>query len=530
MVKLNRNKLITIIVISSILLLAFLFSIIFSIININSSKILNGISINGIDVSNMTKEEAIKTISNLVQNKINSNIKVYYDEDIEETQDDEMSYETNIEISTLEIEYDINSAVNEAYNVGKTGNIFENNFNILNVLINKKNIELDISINEENLSKIIKNISSNLPDKLVQSSYYIEGNNLIITKGTKGNIIKEDEVKENLFKILDDITVTEQDIFIPIKYVEPNAIDIEAIYNEVYKEPQDAYYEENPFKVYKEVKGVDFDKENAKKIIAETPEKSEYTIPLKYTNAKTKLEDLNIDIFRDLLGNFSTRYDEKNKDRTNNLNLAAEKIDGIILSPGEEFSYNKIVGERSIAAGYKESKIYSNGKVVDGLGGGICQISSTLYNAVVFANLKVTERHNHQFITSYVKPGRDATVAYGSKDLKFVNNRTYPIKIKMAVNSGIAKVEIYGIKEEQEYNISFDIETISTIEYTTKYQEDSSLQPGQEKVKQVGANGQVVKVYKVIKQNGIVISRDLISQDTYSALNKVVLRGTDNKE
>ena len=162
MVKLNRNKLITIIVISSILLLAFLFSIIFSIININNSKILNGISINGIDVSNMTKEEAIKTISNLVQNKINSNIKVYYDEDIEETQDDEMSYETNIEISTLEIEYDISSAVNEAYHVGKTGNIFENNFNILNVLINKEDVELNVSINEENLAKTIANISSNL--------------------------------------------------------------------------------------------------------------------------------------------------------------------------------------------------------------------------------------------------------------------------------------------------------------------------------------------------------------------------------
>lgn len=521
MVKSKRNKLIGILI--SILLIAFLSSTMFSIINLNSSKILKGISINGIDVSNMTKEEAIETISKLADNKVNSNIKLYFDEDTEEK--NEMSYETNIEISTLEAKYDINTAVQEAYNIGKTGNIFENNFNILSVLINKKDINLNLSINEESLEKTITNISTNLPNKLIQSGYYIEDDNLIITKGKKGNIIKENEFKQILFNILNDLQTTAQDVFVPIQYVEPKELDIESIYNEVYKEPKDAYYEETPFKVYKEVQGVDFDKEKAKKIITENPNKTEYKIKLNHTKAKIKLEDLDIDIFQDLLGSYSTRYDEKNKNRTNNLNLAAKKINGIVLSPGEEFSYNKIVGERTIAAGYKESKIYSNGQVVDGLGGGICQISSTLYNAVIFANLNIIERHNHQFVTSYVEPGRDATVAYGNKDFKFINNRIYPIEIKMFVSSGIAKVEIYGIKEETEYNINFDVETVSTIEYVTKYKEDKSLKTGQEKIEQLGANGQVVKVYKVTRKNGIKVSKELISQDTYSALNKVVLRG-----
>ena len=522
MVKLKKRTLLIITVIC-IIFITFFCCTIFSIMNISSNRILKGITINEIDVSNMTKEEAIDTISKLVDNKINSNINIYYDEDIEEK--NEISYETNVKISTLDLEYDINAAVQEAYNIGKTGNIFKNNFDILNVLLYKKNIKLDITINEDNLSKTITNISSNLPDKLVQSGYYIESDNLVITKGTKGNIIKEDEFKESLLDVLNNLQTTKQDIFVPVQYVEPKELEIENIYNEVHKEPQDAYYEENPFKVYKEVQGIDFDKEKAKKIITENQDDTEYKIKLKYTKAKTKIEDLDIDIFQDLLGSYSTRYDERNKDRTNNLNLATEKIDEIILSPGEEFSYNKIVGERTISAGYKESKIYSNGQVVYGLGGGICQISSTLYNAVVFANLNVTERHNHQFITSYVDPGRDATVAYGSKDFKFINNRTYPIKIKMSVNSGVAKVEIYGIKEETEYNISFDVETVSTIEYATKYKDDKSLKTGKEKVEQLGANGQVVKVYKVIKKNGIEISRELISQDTYSALNKVVIRG-----
>ena len=518
MKKTNRRKTIVPIIIT-IIILIFLFSIIFAIINIGNSKILNGITISGIDVSGMTKDEAIKQLTEITQNKISSTISVNYDEE-ESTQD------TTIDLATIETEYDINSAVNEAYNIGRTGNIFQNNYEILNLLINNKNIEINISINEDKLSNIIKNISSNLQDKLTNSSYYIEDDNLIITRGEAGNTIKEDEFKEEIYDIVHDLTKTEEYIDLPIEYKEPDEINIDEIHNEVYKEAQNAYYEQNPFKVYNEVQGVDFDIDYAKSLIQENPEKKEYKIPLKYTDAEVTLEDLDVDIFPDLLGNYSTKYNELDEDRTNNLKLAASKIDGTILSPGEEFSYNKIVGERSIAAGYKESKIYSQGKVIDGLGGGICQISSTLYNAVMFANLEITERHNHQFITSYSEPGRDATVAYGSKDLKFVNNRTYPIKINVIVESGIAKVQIYGIKEEIECTVEFEIETVSTTDFDVIYEDNSSMQEGTEKVKQAGANGIVVNSYKVTKQNGIVVSKELISQDTYKKLDKVIERGT----
>ena len=108
---------------------------------------------------------------------------------------------------------------------------------------------------------------------------------------------------------------------------------------------------------------------------------------------------------------------------------------------GDTFSYNQTLGERTVAAGYKNGKIYENGEVVDGIGGGICQISSTLYNAVLMANMKVTERRNHQFVTSYVPAGRDATVVYGLTDFKFKNNRDYPIRIR--TNTSGKKVRIY---------------------------------------------------------------------------------------
>lgn len=497
-----------------IILLLFIFSVIFSVINIGNSKILSGISINDIDVSKMTKEEATSKIYKLTQEKLKSVLKINYNE-VENI---------DIDLNTLGIRYDINTAINEAYFTGRKGNIFENNYEILKTLINRRNIDINITIDDNQMKKVIEKVSSNLPGKFVDTSYYIEENELIITKGKSGKVLNEQKFTQDVQTILNRLNSEEKTINIETEYKALCDIDVQAIYNKVHKEPKDAYYEKNPFKVYNDTKGVDFDLEYAKKLIKNNPKKTEYKIALKYKKAKVTLKDLNVNIFRDLLGNFSTKYDDRNENRANNLKLAASKIDGVILSPGEEFSYNTIVGKRSISAGYKEAKIYAGGKIIDGLGGGICQLSSTLYNAVVFANLNVTERHNHQFITSYVQPGRDATVAYGSKDLKFVNNRKYPIKIKVKVDSGVAKVQIYGIKEENECNISFDVETVSTTEYETKYEKDESLKEGEEKIKQAGANGVVVKVYKVIKQNGRYIARDFISQDTYKVLNKIVVK------
>ena len=159
-------------------------------------------------------------------------------------------------------------------------------------------------------------------------------------------------------------------------------------------------------------------------------------------------------------------YNAGNTNRTTNLKLAVNKINGTVLLPNEEFSYNKVVGERTISAGYKMAATYSNGAVVDGLGGGICQISSTLYDAVVMANLNVTTRRNHQFVTSYVPAGKDATVVWGSQDFKFVNSRKNPIRITATVQGGVATVQIWGVKEEVEYDISIETKKIATIEPT----------------------------------------------------------------
>ena len=194
--------------------------------------------------------------------------------------------------------------------------------------------------------------------------------------------------------------------------------------------------------------------------------------------------------------------------------------------PGEEFSYNKVVGERTIAAGYKMAATFSGGKVVDGLGGGICQISSTLYDAVVMANLDVTVRRNHQFVTSYLPGGKDATVVWGSQDFKFVNSRKYPIRLTATVSGGVATIQVWGLKEEVEYDITIETKKTATIPYTTQYINDSSLPVGTQKVEQNGSNGSKYEAYKVKKLNGEVVSRTLLSKDTYNAKKKIVRIGT----
>jgi len=145
---------------------------------------------------------------------------------------------------------------------------------------------------------------------------------------------------------------------------------------------------------------------------------------------------------------------------------------------------------------------------------------------VVYANLEIVERHNHMFVTSYVKAGRDATVSYGALDFKFKNNRNYPIVIKATAKGGISEVEIYGIKEEVEYEIEIETKILSYIPFSVIYEDDDTLEVGQEKVEQYGANGCKCVSYKITKLNGVEQSKELLYTDTYSPMNKIIRRGT----
>lgn len=513
--QINQNKkFFNIVIITIIIIFILVLSTIFALINMNNNTIMSGIKIQNIDVSGLTREEAKEKLNVIYDEKLKKNITLEYQD-----------YQLVINPSSLNITYDIEEAIDKAYEIGRNSNIFINNYNIIFALLGKENIKIDMSISEENLSKMIDGINSEIPEAMEEVNYYIEENKLIITKGKEGIRVNSDELKERIQNILNSTLNIQYYIKIPVENKKPNDIDIDKIYKEVYKEVKDAYYTKDPFTLYPEVQGIDFNKEEAKSIIA-SEDKNEYIIPLVITEPKVKMSNIGTEAFPDLLGTFTTRYDESDIDRATNLKIACNKINEKVILPEEIFSYNKTLGERTIAAGYKNAKVYENGQVVNGIGGGICQISSTLYNTVLQANLQIVERRNHQFITSYVPTGQDATVVYGLIDFKFKNSRKYAVKIKASASNGIATISIYGIKEETEYAISVETKVLSSIPYTVKYIEDSSLAVGTEKIKQKGAYGYVTETYLVKKLNGNVVSRELLSKDTYNAMQRIIAKGT----
>ena len=461
-----------------ILCIAFL---IFTFVNNQNQNIISGVSIKGINVSNLSTEEAKETIQNYINENLPENINLVHND-----------YQTSIPLSALNVNFDIDSAVEQAYETGKSGNIFENSFTALKTWINPIDIELTATLDEEQLRIALNDISSKLPDTVIESGYYIEGNNLIVTRGSEGNVVNVDQMCTYIKNGISNLTLKNRTLDIATVSKQPSEINIEKIYNEIYKEPVDAYYTQNPFAVYPSENGLDFaiSLDEAKEMLLE--ENSEYIIPLQILYPSVTTNMIGTEAFPDMLSTYSTRYSTRDRDRTTNLQLAASKINGTVLMPGETFSYNQVVGERTIAAGYKEAPIYVSGEVVDGLGGGICQITSTLYNAVLYANLEIVERSNHQFVPSYVTASRDATVVYGSIDFKFKNNRDYPIKLVCSVSGGIAKFDIYGLRTDNEYEVEIS-------SYVTGSTADSTYS----------------EAYRILKQNGQVVSTELLSKDTY---------------
>lgn len=511
--KRNKNKK-TIKLISIVFaIIIAIFSVIFAITNINNSNITKGVKIEGIDVSGLTREQAKEKLESIYSEKKKKDITLKYED-----------FETTIAPETLETNYNIEKATNEAILVGKSGNIITNNYGIFFALIGKKNIKVETTINEEQTKQAIEDIQTNLPETIEEPDYYIENDKLIITPGKEGLKILTDKLLTEIKEQQKNINTNQETIEIPAEKAWPSKVDIDKIHQDIYKKVQDAYITKDPVEVHPEVIGIDFNIEDAKKILEEN--KEQYEIPLQITNPQVTLSNLGSEAFPEKISAYSTRYDGGDKDRSTNLEIACKKIDEKIVLPGETFSYNKTLGARTTKAGYKTAKVYENGAVVDGIGGGICQISSTLYNAVLKANMQTVERRNHQFITSYVPEGRDATVAYGVTDFKFKNTRKYAIKIKATASNGVATISIYGIKENPEYNITFETKTISTIPVTEKYIEDNTIAEGTEEIKQKGANGCVTETYIIKSLNGQVVSKNLLSKDTYSAMQRIILKGT----
>ncbi len=511
-----RKKLIIAIVLVILVILVLFFSIIFAMIQKSKITIVKGVSTKGIELSNLTATEAKNKIIEEINKETKTPIKLKYND-----------YNLDLNLSEIEFNYKVDDTVKEAYEIGRSDDIIKSNFSILSTIVKGKEIKLKYTYNEDALKKIIENINSSIPGKVSEYTYCIEGEELIITSGVDGVKVKSKELENLIINsiINRDSSIEKkeyQELTIPIENKIADKIDIDKIYSEIYCEPKDAYLIEEPFQLIKDEDGVDFaiSKDEAKALI--TGDKSEYSIPLKITKANKTVSNLGAKVFPHTLSEYKTDYNAGYLARAKNLEIAGEKINGTVLMPGEEFSFNQVVGKRTVEEGYQNAPVYENGKVVDGIAGGICQISSTLYNAVLLANLEVTVRRNHNYISTYVPEGRDATVVYGSQDFKFKNSRQYPIQINCTVAGGIARCEIKGIKEDTEYDVRIITNVTATIPFSEEIEEDSSVAPGTKQVVQAGHNGAKVTSYRVLFLNGEEVSRTLLYNDTYKVMNKIV--------
>lgn len=497
-----------------VFLLASVFSTVFAFINVNNTTFVSGISILGIDVSGLSKDDAKQKVTDDVSNRLSTDVIFKHNDE---------TY--TLLPSSVGGSFDIDKVIDDAYSVGRNGNIFQNNFAILNAMINSKNFIPDFSFNSDSFDNSISQMNSNFADGIVEPSYDISGNNLIIKSGKNGNIVDSDKIKSLFVDKLIFVPYNTDSIEVPVFSKEANKIDIDAIHSEIYKEAQDASYTTNPYAVYPSSNGLDFNIsiDEAKALI--TGDKDSYTIPLKTLYPNVKTSDIGIEAFPNLLSSYSTSFASSSSNRATNVSLATNKINGKVLMPGEVFSFNNTVGKRTPQAGFKVAGVYMNGQVATDYGGGICQVSSTLYNAVLRANLEIVDRSNHMFEVGYVPIGTDATVSWGAPDFKFKNSRSYPIKIVTSSSNRKCVVKFYGLKESEEYDIEIVSYRTGSVPYRTTYTTDSSLAAGQQKVIQRGSNGAKSVAYRIRKKNGQVISKELLSKDTYDPHNQIIAVG-----
>jgi vancomycin resistance protein YoaR len=248
------------------------------------------------------------------------------------------------------------------------------------------------------------------------------------------------------------------------------------------------------------------------------------TVELPLLQAPKRIPDQALDRITEVVSSFTTKFNRGQVNRSSNIALAASIINGTVLMPGQTFSYNKTVGQRLVSRGFKLAGVYRNGRHDQGIGGGICQVSTTLYNAALIANLPIVQRNNHSMPVPYVPLGRDATVDYGSLDMQFKNSYPNPIAISAHVNGGAINFTILGVKQPG-LQISLETSNHSSWSNTVKYVTDSSVPAGKTKIVEKGSIGRRCLTWRVVRINGKVVKRENLGVSLYRPSARIIARG-----
>lgn len=438
--------------------------------------ILPNVSVSGVDVSNLTVEQARSAVE-AAAGQAGRGITL------------------TLDYGGLERSFygeravmDAAQSVQDAWELGH-GNFFTGGPRLLSHFLGASSqVPLELSAKNSALDDFVAEMEQAVAGAARDSGYQLEDGRLVMTKGAPVSAVNWDQV-------LDDVRRSVRDAFEerlsgaggPVERTltlsaaqDAEDPDFEAIRREVYTEPVDATLDPDTMEITGHTAGVDFDVQALRAAWRGAGTGEDVSVPLTITQPKVTKEELSSRLFRDLLGEGTTKVGGS-ANRKYNVRLSAEACNNKILLPGEEFSYNTTTGSRTAEKGYKDAPTYQAGQSVDDIGGGICQTSSTIYYAVLHTALEVVERHDHQFNTGYVDLGMDATVYFGSLDFRFKNNTDYPIKIVTesydSKGSRWLSVKIYGANPEGVYAKPESV-TYDRVDPATVYVADDSVPRG----------------------------------------------------
>ena len=386
----------------------------------------------------------------------------------------------------------------------------------------RKDVTAPVKFDEEKLFGEIGRISESLGQTLVNPSYKTENDTLIIENGKSGIAIDAEDLKSRILSCVNAMKF--EMLTANLVYSDFTPINIDDIYEKVRVNAQNAALETSggTTRVKDSVIGVSFNLEAARAMLGE--QKEQYVIPLTYTSPDVTRDTVGSDGFVHMLSATSTSMSNSSSGRLTNVKLAAAVINGMVLNPGETFSFCGVVGDTTPDKGYKLATVYTQSGTDQGYGGGICQVSSTLYTTCLLADMKIIERRNHSYIVSYLPLGQDAAISYGSQDLKFQNNKSYPVRIYAAVENAQLKVELHAT-EPLGMEITLKSVKTGSVPRSNVDKPTSSLAAGVRKVESNGSDGASCELYQIIKVDGAEISNLLVNKSTYRALNKVTLVG-----
>ncbi len=506
-----------ILIVSAVAVLAFLCAYIAFLISSygSGSLIAKGVTINGVDVGGMTQESA--------KTALLGEIEQYGENTIDLIMDDNHTVATFAEFS---IDYKVDEAVEHAFSYGKEKNLFSKIAHCFNISRGNANFDCKAEIDTEVVSDHVYAYSQTIGSTVVENSYLIENEKLKLINGKTGDGIDKELIIREIIDILK--TGKSGKIGISLTRIDPMPYNVENIYADICKGPVNAGSEVRDGKKHVVVaaNGYKFVKGDLEKLIKDNINNTEpYYLELEVIPPQVKTLN-ETGLFTELLAEYTSSLAGSSYNRKTNVALAASSVNGTILNPDEVFSYNKTVGDVTAATGYLPATIFTAKGHESGIGGGICQVSSTLYCAALYANLDIVKRRNHTYIVGYVPYGQDATVYEGELDFRFKNNTNEPLKIVSYVSGGNLIVRLLGKKVDPDITVEIENIIIARTPPETITKEDPEVEAGTIEVIEKGTIGLTVDTYKNIYKNGELISREKLHTSTYKPISRIEVHGT----